>query len=498
MMKQEQAYVCAQIIGQRVDVHGHLDGFGEPEGGRLDEGDAGRSRVLRRDWAWVGHEGIKAWSKNAARLFSSPCDAMASVECLYSKATKDVTMAIDDARGQRHPAFAAVNHVTRSRGRCPTLARRLLLRAHRVSVTASPRSPALQSIAMTSSSASTSAQKRKRNEDLAAAAALMQEEEGADSDHPIEDDADDAELAHANLVTSTEAGPSRTSLPSDKPIKKRKKQFSGASGPSPGIVYVSRIPPGMTPQKVKHLMERWGDVGRIYAQKRDRGWCFVMRASTLRAHPIFGCSRSATVGKAKPKHEKANYAEAWVEFLDKKTAKTVAEMLNAQMIGGKKGDRCVLVRLMLPGRTHLFLAARVQVAGRYLDDEVLERLQMGNAGRTSRCVPGALLTSFAGTAHTPPTAAAYERQAHTARLRQSLSQSKTEQAEYLRNVELARVIDKRKARRAEKEGAGAVAAGPTPADGDKEAKAKRHYRQRKMLSQDEAAPLDARTLARTI
>lgn len=36
---------------------------------------------------------------------------------------------------------------------------------------------------------------------------------------------------------------------------------------SPGIVYISRIPPGMTPQKIKHLMGRWGETGKVYAQK---------------------------------------------------------------------------------------------------------------------------------------------------------------------------------------------------------------------------------------
>ena len=36
---------------------------------------------------------------------------------------------------------------------------------------------------------------------------------------------------------------------------------------SPGIVYISRIPPGMTPQKIKHLMSRWGETGKVYAQK---------------------------------------------------------------------------------------------------------------------------------------------------------------------------------------------------------------------------------------
>jgi hypothetical protein len=37
--------------------------------------------------------------------------------------------------------------------------------------------------------------------------------------------------------------------------------------------------------------------------------------------------------------KKAHYTEGWVEFKDKKVARTVAEMLNAQPIGGKKGSR---------------------------------------------------------------------------------------------------------------------------------------------------------------
>lgn len=102
----------------------------------------------------------------------------------------------------------------------------------------------------------------------------------------------------------------------------RKKTRKDAT--SPGIVYVSRVPPGMTPQKVKHLMERWGEVGRIYAQKKDA--------------PPATASKAAQKA-AKKRHEKAMYTEAWVEFLDKKMAKVVAEMLNAQVIGGKKGDR---------------------------------------------------------------------------------------------------------------------------------------------------------------
>lgn len=43
--------------------------------------------------------------------------------------------------------------------------------------------------------------------------------------------------------------------------------------------------------------------------------------------------------KKEKKHRSADFNEAWVEFLDKSVAKTVAQMLNAQVIGGKKGDR---------------------------------------------------------------------------------------------------------------------------------------------------------------
>ena len=45
---------------------------------------------------------------------------------------------------------------------------------------------------------------------------------------------------------------------------------------------------------------------------------------------------------------------------------------------------------------------------------------------------------------------AYEAAVHAAKLRVELSQSKAEQQEYLKNVELARVLDKRVAKKREK------------------------------------------------
>lgn len=33
-----------------------------------------------------------------------------------------------------------------------------------------------------------------------------------------------------------------------------------------GVIYISRIPPGMRPAKVRHLMSQYGEVGRVYLQ----------------------------------------------------------------------------------------------------------------------------------------------------------------------------------------------------------------------------------------
>lgn len=83
-------------------------------------------------------------------------------------------------------------------------------------------------------------------------------------------------------AASTEAGPS-TITPKLPPLyaegddeednKKKRKSADGSikkkKKKTPGIVYISRIPPGMTPHKVRHLMEHWGEVGRVFAQPRD-------------------------------------------------------------------------------------------------------------------------------------------------------------------------------------------------------------------------------------
>ncbi|KAG0698865.1 hypothetical protein DFH29DRAFT_939563 [Suillus ampliporus] len=154
-----------------------------------------------------------------------------------------------------------------------------------------------------------------------------------------------------------------------------------------GVIYISRIPPGMRPAKVRHLMSAHGEVGRVYLQQEDAKRAYLRRKYTSTKKPHF--------------------TEGWVEFKDKKVARSVAEMLNAQPIGGKKGTRWrddVWTMKYLPKFKWNMLTEQI----------------------------------------------AHEAAIHTAKLRVELAQSKTEQREYLKNVELARVLDKRNERRKEK------------------------------------------------
>jgi ESF2/ABP1 family protein len=42
-----------------------------------------------------------------------------------------------------------------------------------------------------------------------------------------------------------------------------------------GVIYISRIPPGMQPTKVRHLMSQYGEVGRVYLQKEGMMTCIL-------------------------------------------------------------------------------------------------------------------------------------------------------------------------------------------------------------------------------
>ncbi|KAK4172892.1 putative pre-rRNA-processing protein ESF2 [Triangularia setosa] len=85
-----------------------------------------------------------------------------------------------------------------------------------------------------------------------------------------------------------------------------------------GVIYLSRVPPFMKPQKLRSLLEPYGQINRIFLAPEDPA-----------AH-----ARRVHAGGNK----KRSYSEGWVEFIKKKDAKKVVDLLNAQTIGGKKSS----------------------------------------------------------------------------------------------------------------------------------------------------------------
>ncbi|GAV28379.1 hypothetical protein PMKS-001850 [Pichia membranifaciens] len=83
-----------------------------------------------------------------------------------------------------------------------------------------------------------------------------------------------------------------------------------------GVVYLSSLPPYMKPQKLRQVMTRFGEVGRIFLKPED---------------PKVYKSRIKSGGNKKKKFD-----EGWVEFVSKSDAKLAASTLNGNVLGGKK------------------------------------------------------------------------------------------------------------------------------------------------------------------
>ncbi|KAI8365353.1 uncharacterized protein BYT42DRAFT_618730 [Radiomyces spectabilis] len=86
-----------------------------------------------------------------------------------------------------------------------------------------------------------------------------------------------------------------------------------------GVCYLSRIPPFMTPHKLRSLLSHYAEIGRMYLAPED---------------PKITARR-----KKYTKNRSVNYTEGWVEFKDKKRAKALALFLNMKQIGGRRKDR---------------------------------------------------------------------------------------------------------------------------------------------------------------
>ncbi|KAK4166610.1 6a7eaee1-a19e-4bb7-86ac-c64a5b42be5c [Cladorrhinum sp. PSN259] len=153
------------------------------------------------------------------------------------------------------------------------------------------------------------------------------EDEDSDiSDHS--DDEQDEDEGGAKLSSSKEDDSKtfqkqKPTLPKlelnlSKPLHKKNLVISESAVKKSGVIYLSRVPPFMKPQKLRSLLEPYGQINRIFLAPED---------------PSEHARRVRAGG-----NKKRSYSEGWVEFLKKKDAKKVVDLLNAQSIGGKKSS----------------------------------------------------------------------------------------------------------------------------------------------------------------
>ncbi|OLN81202.1 Pre-rRNA-processing protein ESF2 [Colletotrichum chlorophyti] len=229
----------------------------------------------------------------------------------------------------------------------------------------------------------------------------------ADDDDDDEEQDDEAADADADAEqTKKKSKPTLPELPDvSKPLTKKNLVATEEAVKKSGVVYISRIPPFMKPQKLRSLLEPYGKINRIFLAPEDPA-----------AH-----ARRVKAGGNK----KRSFTEGWVEFLRKRDAKAVCELLNARTIGGKKGSYY-----------HDDIWTLKYLKG-FKWRHLTEQISAENAERTSR-------------------------------MRAEISKASKENKEFVRNVERARTLDGIAATRAKR----SKQQGSADADGEVEVEEK--------------------------
>jgi ESF2/ABP1 family protein len=110
-------------------------------------------------------------------------------------------------------------------------------------------------------------------------------------------------------LTSRQSESSSSPPLSRKPLDKERKKKT------PGVIYLSSLPPYLRPSALRNLLSQ-------------RGFEPITRLFLTPA------SKAKSTSK---KNSRQLYTEGWIEFASKKTARRCAEALNASPVGGKKG-----------------------------------------------------------------------------------------------------------------------------------------------------------------
>lgn len=213
-----------------------------------------------------------------------------------------------------------------------------------------------------------------------------------------EDDREDASPDNKTAGARQFRPKIETELPDiTKPLTRKNLVASEKAIKKSGVVFLSRIPPFMKPAKLRSLLEPYGTINRIFLAPEDPA-----------AH-----TRRVRAGGNK----KRLYTEGWVEFVRKRDAKAVCELLNARIIGGKKGN--------------------------YYHDDIWNLLY---------------LKGFKW--HHLTEQIASENAERTSRMRAEISKATKENKEFVRNVERAKMLDGMQAKAKKRKAGDDDAAGP--------------------------------------
>jgi ESF2/ABP1 family protein len=223
-----------------------------------------------------------------------------------------------------------------------------------------------------------------------------------------------------------------------------------------GVLYIARIPPRMTPTKVKSLLSEFGEVTRVYLVEED---------------PTVRKRRKKVNGGSGGKR----YIEGWVEFASKKIAKHVAASLNTTPITNQKRNphygkniysNCIV----------LYCSISISLTSFFLHFALLS-FKKGDLWNIK------YLPKFKWSHLTEKVA--YERRVREQKLRVEMMQARRENASYVQMVETGKKLDQIEVRKRRRGEEGDVVASRK---GDKTEKRQKH-RQTKPLKEgsDKAA-----------
>ena len=151
-----------------------------------------------------------------------------------------------------------------------------------------------------------------------------------ETDHDSQDDspqvpspADLNKPSQSSTTSTTNATePISPNLPADLPKKRKPLTTSAVADTNKrahkaGVIYLSRIPPFMRPSTVRTLLSAHGTITRLFLTPET---------------PTAYLSRRKAGG-----NKKHSYIDGWVEFSRKRDAEICVDAINGQIVGGKKG-----------------------------------------------------------------------------------------------------------------------------------------------------------------